>query len=1002
MFTDIVGYTSMMQKNEILTLELLQKHREIIRPLFSKYGGNEVKTIGDAFLVEYSNALEAVKCACEIQRAIHGFNLRSEPERRLLIRIGIHFGDIFYGDDGKDVYGNSVNIAARIEPLADPGGICITGQVYDIVGKHDELSFENLGEHDLKNVELPVSIFKVNLPWEESMREHNREFRVEAPDLRTSQFVGRATERARLKEYLAGLRSPHGPSKKLILISGEAGAGKTRLVNWMIGEGMQLGAYVARGYCQADIGIPYFPFSEAFSNFLSSHQGEPRAGSIDLASWLRISARTGTGHESGSGRDQMFEGTLRLLERMSRRNPLLLCLEDLHWSDPSTLALLHYLTRNSEGINILIVCTFRTEELATQLQADSHSLRDTLLLMSKEGLYQRIELGRMDGSEVKEIASSILGSDSGKELDTLVSESEGNPFYAIEYARLLKEETSKQPQMKTSGLTRIPVSIHDVIIRRLNRLQHDERRLIDCASLLGERFEPRIISGSLGLDLLWTIETLDGVARKTRILREELEGTDVSRFLFDHEKIREVVLGELSPIIKKEYHRRIAETLFKEDQEKRIEEIVFHYKEGKEKRKVLELAPIAAERALQRYAFAEAVVYCNWAIEDLELKSLDERSKALWVKALFERANAQSIQGLSQQALGDANTVLDESSDSSLRIRAIRICAESCFDLGRFTEALDYCKREELHDSQDPEVRMERLNIRATQAIIAGYRGEPQSALRELERVAQEIKLLGGKESYASILLSIKEFRQTLFDLENALKSCEEAKSIFSELGDMKSEMQASHGMAGIFSFRGDAPRADANYSRAAELGNKLGLYGSLVWIYLYWGLFDESIGQHEKAIIHAQRALDASRLSGSPYSSTAVWASLTRCYLRANRLDEAKYAFSQMVKLFESEGRDASLTLSSAVKRSMGFYHFALGENNLADSEYSSSIDLLKDATLGPYHEVETRVEYAASLLAQNREIEAKLQLTSALEIYIKLGNDFGVAKVKRMLNGT
>ena len=131
MFTDMVGYTSLSQRNESMALQMLGEHREVVRPLISRNHGREVKTIGDAFLVEFSSALEAVRCAFDIQRALHEFNSDRSVERKVLLRIGVHEGDVVRSQE--DVYGDAVNVASRLEPLAEPGGICVSEQVYDYV-----------------------------------------------------------------------------------------------------------------------------------------------------------------------------------------------------------------------------------------------------------------------------------------------------------------------------------------------------------------------------------------------------------------------------------------------------------------------------------------------------------------------------------------------------------------------------------------------------------------------------------------------------------------------------------------------------------------------------------------------------------------------------------------------------------------------------------------------------------------------------------------------------
>ena len=166
MFTDIVGYSSLTQSNESLAIQVLAKHREVLRPILKTFGGREIKTMGDAFLVEFDSALDAVKCAIEIQSSLHAYNATAEKERQVLLRMGIHLGDVIH--EGSDVLGDAVNIASRIEPFADPGGVCVSSQVRDQVANKSEHNLVSLGEKHLKNISAPVTVYKVEMPWEHS------------------------------------------------------------------------------------------------------------------------------------------------------------------------------------------------------------------------------------------------------------------------------------------------------------------------------------------------------------------------------------------------------------------------------------------------------------------------------------------------------------------------------------------------------------------------------------------------------------------------------------------------------------------------------------------------------------------------------------------------------------------------------------------------------------------------------------------------------------------
>jgi adenylate cyclase len=168
MFTDMVGYTALSQRNEALALELLEEHRRILRSIFPRFNGTEIKTIGDAFLVEFHSALEAAQCALEIQRTLAKRNHDVSPEQRIELRIGIHVGDVVHREG--DVYGDGVNIASRIQPVAGIGGICISVDVERQIHNALEARFEKLAPVELKNVEVPMDLFRIVLPWERDTR----------------------------------------------------------------------------------------------------------------------------------------------------------------------------------------------------------------------------------------------------------------------------------------------------------------------------------------------------------------------------------------------------------------------------------------------------------------------------------------------------------------------------------------------------------------------------------------------------------------------------------------------------------------------------------------------------------------------------------------------------------------------------------------------------------------------------------------------------------------
>ena len=164
MFTDMAGYSALAQVDEASALAVLERHNRLLRPVFSRFRGREVKTMGDAFLVEFESALDATQCALEIQRLLHDYNASTPGEWKIRVRIGIHVGDVVEAEG--DVLGDAVNLASRIEPLAEPEGICLTQQVYDQVQNKIRVPVVRLPGTELKNIQAAPSVYRIVLPWD--------------------------------------------------------------------------------------------------------------------------------------------------------------------------------------------------------------------------------------------------------------------------------------------------------------------------------------------------------------------------------------------------------------------------------------------------------------------------------------------------------------------------------------------------------------------------------------------------------------------------------------------------------------------------------------------------------------------------------------------------------------------------------------------------------------------------------------------------------------------
>jgi class 3 adenylate cyclase len=159
---DVVGYSRLMGEDEVGTLARLKAcRRELVDPAIEEFNGRIVKLMGDGALVEFASVVDAVKCAAAIQRRMAGHDQGAPEEQRIQFRLGVNLGDVIV--DGSDIYGDGVNVAARLESLAQPGGICVSGTAFDHVVNKADVGFVSLGEQRLKNIADPVRVYRVLL-----------------------------------------------------------------------------------------------------------------------------------------------------------------------------------------------------------------------------------------------------------------------------------------------------------------------------------------------------------------------------------------------------------------------------------------------------------------------------------------------------------------------------------------------------------------------------------------------------------------------------------------------------------------------------------------------------------------------------------------------------------------------------------------------------------------------------------------------------------------------
>ena len=504
LFTDLVGSTALSQDvGDTAADDVRREHFNVLRQAIGRTGGTEVKSIGDALMVSYPAAADAIAGAVAMQQGVDLHNRRSDGAR-LAMRIGISAGDATFEDD--DWFGTPVVEASRLCTAAEGGQILVTDIVRVLAGSRAEHELRLVGEIDAKGLTAPISACEV--VWAPVSERESESRSVPLPPVieqaDTFAFVGRSDERDTLvdawKEVVAG-------GRRVVLIAGEPGIGKTRLVKEVCRFAHDHGGLVLWGGCEEDLGIPYQPFAEALRWYATAGPIDdlrellgPLGGELtrlvpDLDRLVPGLAEP-VSADPETERYRLFESVVELLGSLSARTPMLLVLDDVHWAAKPTLLMLRHVLRASNTLRILIVATYRDTDLDR-----THPLAEMLADLRREPTVERLALAGLDEQGVTEFLERTAGhglDDPGVALAHAVhAETEGNPFFIGEVLRHLLESGAivfrdgRYSVDRTLDAVGIPEGVREVIGRRLSTLDPATNEVLSAASVVGPRVRGR-------------------------------------------------------------------------------------------------------------------------------------------------------------------------------------------------------------------------------------------------------------------------------------------------------------------------------------------------------------------------------------------------------------------------------------------------------------------------------------------------------------------------------
>ncbi len=568
LFTDLVGSTSLATRLAPAAADdLRREHFGVLRRAIGDHGGTEVKNLGDGLMVSFEGVASAVDCAISMQQGLERRNRQASPP--LHVRIGVAVGDAV--SEAGDWFGPPVVEAARLCNAADGGSIYVTDAVHMLLAGAHAPAMRPLGSLELKG--LPTAVEAWSVEWE----------RLAPPagatpipsrlrDQPATGLVGRGSERGQLAAAWAEARDGE---RRVVLICGEPGIGKTRLVAHLAHEAQREGAIVLYGRCDEDVGVPYQPWREALGHLVEvapsellerhveSHGGELVRLVPDLDGRVPDVPRP-QATDPETERYLLFGAATGILHQASRSAPVLLVLDDLHWAGLPTLTVIKHLHVAAPAMPMLVLATYRSPN-----GSGSGALAGLLADLRREPGVERMELTGLDPKEAKTLLETEAGHALGERGDALARdlhrETGGNPFYLREMVRHLVESNAITRDAEgrwTAGVDlatlQLPASIHEVISGRVARLGPDAERILRTAAVIGRDFDLGLLEDVSGAGEDEVLDALDA-ATAVALLTESAEGD--GRFAFAHALVNHVLSERLTGARRARLHERIAGAL---------------------------------------------------------------------------------------------------------------------------------------------------------------------------------------------------------------------------------------------------------------------------------------------------------------------------------------------------------------------------------------------------------------------------------------------------------
>jgi class 3 adenylate cyclase/tetratricopeptide (TPR) repeat protein len=723
-------------------------HDDLLRETIEQHDGAVVKNSGDGVIATFHSTTNALAAGIEIQQRFDAYSREAPPGEQILVRVGISAGDVVHRDD--DIFGVAVIEAVRLQTVAEASQILCSDLVRALGRGRGGFEFELVGLLDLKGLPEPVAACRVL--WEPASL-HAVTALPLPPELSvggSSQFVGREAELALATECVLAVEQAH-----VLWLLGEPGIGKTRLALEAASHAHQRGALVLYGRCDEQVRAPFQPVIDALRWFVAQHGDDELADALgvdpeplvrlvpELVARVPGLRRPEVASETEQYR--LFESVRSWLATISSRFSIVFVVDDVHWADRPTLALLGHVVRSAQPTRLTILATAR--DTSPDISETLNEIVDDLERTSRS---RRVPLG---GLTIENIASLLEGSTLPAALATrLIEETAGNPLFIRAVLGAMRADGTLPAEL--------PTDLRAAIRRRVGRFTPATLELIQAAALYGLEFSLGVASTAVELS------DRDGLLHVEEASNAGLvEEVAIDRFRFTHALVRDALIAELSASRKARMHVAIAraiEARYAARLEDHLRALAQHYANSGEPallERALDYAKRSARHAIDMLAFTAASEDYTFALDLVtRMPAFPNRSRN---ELMIAKGRAQQLDGDHAAACATLRAVADlarAEEDWDAFARAAIEFEETAWRPGMFgPDALALCGEALQHDIAP----VQRAWIRASLGRALHYTGLFEESRQVVEAALAEAREIDDPALLAHALVATTQSMAT-------------------------------------------------------------------------------------------------------------------------------------------------------------------------------------------------------------------------------------------------